>query len=571
MKKVFMFLVLILSISKSYSQNIGINATGATPNLSAMLDVSSTDKGVLIPRMTSAQRVAIASPANGLMVYDTDNSSFWVYNGSTLGWAQVNYWNNTGFNSTDIYNTNSGKVGIGTNAPITKLTIKTLTNDYGVTQTDGTITVGTYVGAGAGWIGTRSNHPLSFFINNGGQAVTLATNGNFGIGETNPINKLQIGSMGAVGFNGNDLAFGNGTNATGLVQTNSFLQVASSTNIGLMPSNGAGNVGINIASPANTFQIGSVGATGYSSNNFAFGNGTNATGFSQTNSFLQIASSTDIALMPRTNGHGRVGINTTTPRAPLDVIDETTVGVSNVYGGIAYYSIQFAGGNASSNVGGIDAVSDPVSIVAQSRILATEFDAYSDARIKNIIGITNSQKDLQTINSIRITDYTMKDKVKYGNKPFKKVIAQEMEKVYPQVVSKHTDFIPNVYQLTSKVEKIADGYLLTFGKKHNIGKDAKKLKLLSKESKAMEEVDIKSIPSDYQVIINGNINDNQLFVYGQEVNDFRTVDYEGLTTLNISATQELSKLVEVLYKKIEGMEQQIKFLQNKKDLGIVNK
>jgi len=573
MKKVFMFLVLILSISKSYSQNIGINATGATPNLSAMLDVSSTDKGVLIPRMTSAQRVAIASPANGLMVYDTDNSSFWVYNGSTLGWAQVNYWNNTGFNSTDIYNTNSGKVGIGTNAPITKLTIKTLTNDYGVTQTDGTITVGTYIGAGEGWLGTRSNHPLTFFTNNGAQAMTLATNGDFGIGNNSPTNRLQIGSMGSAGFNGNDLAFGNGTNATGLVQTNSFLQAASSTDIALMPSNGAGRVGINITAPANTFQIGSVGATGYSSNNFAFGNGTNATGFSQTNSFLQVASSTDIALMPQNNGNGRVGINTTTPKAPLDVENSTTVTLNTVYDGYAFYSVALGSNNVpTTSQGGISTSTEGlVSIYASDRILASEFDAFSDARIKNIIRISNSQKDLETVNSIKVTDYTMKDKVKYGNKLFKKVIAQEVEKVYPQVVSEHSDFIPNVYQLTNKVQKTRDGFLLTFSKKHNISKDAKKLKLLSKESKAMEEVDIKSIPSDYQVLINGNINDSQLFVYGEEVNDFRTVDYEGLTTLNISATQELSKLVEVLYKKIEGMEQQIKFLQNKKDLGIVNK
>ena len=45
----------------------------------------------------------------------------------------------------------------------------------------------------------------------------------------------------------------------------------------------------------------------------------------------------------------------------------------------------------------------------------------------------------------------MKDKVKYGNRLYKKVIAQEVEKVYPQVISKHTDFIPNVYQVTNKI------------------------------------------------------------------------------------------------------------------------
>lgn len=48
-------------------QNVGIGTT--TPNASAALDVSSNNKGILIPRLDSAQRVAISNPAEGLMVY----------------------------------------------------------------------------------------------------------------------------------------------------------------------------------------------------------------------------------------------------------------------------------------------------------------------------------------------------------------------------------------------------------------------------------------------------------------------------------------------------------------------
>src|SRR5689334_7136911 len=87
MKKMLPLLLLTISVSKGFAQNIGINATGATPHTSAMLDVSSTTKGMLIPRMTGAQRAAIAGPATGLLVYDTDNNSFWFYNGAT--WAQL--------------------------------------------------------------------------------------------------------------------------------------------------------------------------------------------------------------------------------------------------------------------------------------------------------------------------------------------------------------------------------------------------------------------------------------------------------------------------------------------------
>jgi len=74
------------------------------------------------------------------------------------------------------------KVGIGTIFPSERLTIQTASNNYGWVHTQGTITMGSYVGGtGAepfgGWLGTKSNHPLSFFVNNGNAAMTLETSG----------------------------------------------------------------------------------------------------------------------------------------------------------------------------------------------------------------------------------------------------------------------------------------------------------------------------------------------------------------------------------------------------------
>ena len=339
------------------------------------------------------------------------------------------------------------------------------------------------------------------------------------------------------------------------------------TDILLVP--GLGHVGIGTSSAANKLQIGSVGSTGFSGNDIVIGNGTNATGFFQTNSFLQEVSSTDIVFFPRNNGTGRVGINTSTPRAPLDVESSTTVPFSNAYGGYAYYAIQFVSGGPGVNTGSIVTPSDGnISIYASDRVLAAEFDAISDARIKDIIGVSNSKTDLKTINNLKITDYTFKDKIKYGNKPFKKVIAQEVEKVYPQVVSKHTDFIPNVYQLASKVEKVANGYQLHFDKNHNISSTAKKLQLLLSGKDGMQQFDIVAIPDDKDVIIDAtDLHADKIFVYGEEVNDFRTVDYEGLTTLNISATQELSKQLKKEQAIIELLEKRLLKLESKNKLN----
>ena len=85
MKKILMLCIAnAMLFNFAFSQNgVSINATVGTPaDNSAMLDVVSTSKGMLIPRMTEAQKLAIVSPATGLLIYQTNNTSgFWYFNG----------------------------------------------------------------------------------------------------------------------------------------------------------------------------------------------------------------------------------------------------------------------------------------------------------------------------------------------------------------------------------------------------------------------------------------------------------------------------------------------------------
>jgi len=82
-------ITLIMFLQLSAFTQVAINAEGDPPNASAMLDVSSTAKGLLIPSMTTAQRTGISAPANGLLVYDTQTRSFWYYNGTAAEWQKV--------------------------------------------------------------------------------------------------------------------------------------------------------------------------------------------------------------------------------------------------------------------------------------------------------------------------------------------------------------------------------------------------------------------------------------------------------------------------------------------------
>jgi len=121
MKTTILTTVLVI-ISLGLSAQVSINTDGSSADGSAMLDVKSTTKGMLVPRMSTAQRTAISSPATGLLVFDETTGGFWFYNGSA--WTDLsaadNDWTTSG---NDIYSANTGNVGIGTSTPIAGLDI----------------------------------------------------------------------------------------------------------------------------------------------------------------------------------------------------------------------------------------------------------------------------------------------------------------------------------------------------------------------------------------------------------------------------------------------------------------
>jgi trimeric autotransporter adhesin len=141
MKK--LFILLFLAIGFNIQAQVAVNTDGAPANPSAMLDVSSGIRGILIPRMTQAQRSAIGSPANGLLIYQTDNTPGFYYNSGTSGspvWTKVG-------------------TGIG----------------WSITGNSGTNS--------SNFIGTTDNGPLTFKVNNqlSGKMESATSNTSFGI------------------------------------------------------------------------------------------------------------------------------------------------------------------------------------------------------------------------------------------------------------------------------------------------------------------------------------------------------------------------------------------------------
>jgi len=202
---------MMLAFSYTSIAQVGIGTN--TPNTSSILDLTSTDKGFLAPRMTSAQRTAIASPPTGLLVYQTDGTTgYYYYNGSawttylatvthnatltgsgtsgsTLGinLANANTWTaNQTFASTFL---------IASNTRIALTNSDNLARDVRFQEPSGTGTQ--YVGFYAPSVSNNGIYVLPAAVGSVGQALTLSYSNNVDSG------KMQWSTIGpAVQFHG---------------------------------------------------------------------------------------------------------------------------------------------------------------------------------------------------------------------------------------------------------------------------------------------------------------------------------------------------------------------------------
>jgi hypothetical protein len=86
MKQLFLLLTPLLFSLASFGQNVGIGTS--SPHPSAALEIADSSKGILIPRLTMNQRLSIRNPAEGLMIYQTnDVKGYWYFDGEI--WQSV--------------------------------------------------------------------------------------------------------------------------------------------------------------------------------------------------------------------------------------------------------------------------------------------------------------------------------------------------------------------------------------------------------------------------------------------------------------------------------------------------
>ena len=243
---------------------------------------------------------------------------------------------------------------------------------------------------------------------------------------------------------------------------------------------------------------------------------------------------------------GFVGIGNTNPQAPLHV---------GVGSGITSPNQNRAFFNSSTGPNIIQDMSSSgnIQIRADGYYWANGggYVATSDSRIKNIRHTSNSEKDLSILNQIKITDYTYIDSITNGNTPQKKVIAQQLQSVYPQAVNTNKGIIPNVFEVAQSSEVKDSVTIITTNKPHTFA-EGDEVKLIL-EGKGEQTCHVHVI--DAHTFTTDQIINEKIFVYGKKVDDLLNVDYDAVSMLNVSATQALSKQVEML--KAENAKQQV--------------
>jgi hypothetical protein len=274
MKKIIAVILVLIS-TKIIAQNVGVGTL--TPNTSAMLDITSNTKGLLIPRMTTTERNAIPVDAttDGLMVYDTYIKSFFYHN--TTGWVEIstgvagaNYWT---LASNNINNNNSGNVGIGISG----------TNISEKFQVDANMKAGDAV-----WTGTENDRMIKF---GDGNFVT--------IGETGQDDRMTLTGRNFIFTPSSSYPGFLGINTTTPSAPLSFGNILGEK-INFWNTDATHNYGIGVQ--GGLLQIHANDATA----DIAFGTGISSNGAAFTETM-------------RIKGNGNVGIGTNTPGAKLDV------------------------------------------------------------------------------------------------------------------------------------------------------------------------------------------------------------------------------------------------------------
>ena len=249
-----------------------------------------------------------------------------------------------------------------------------------------------------------------------------------------------------------------------------------------------------------------------------------------------------------------IGINNSSPAFALDVTNITGSSTNN-----ATYRYFNLGSTALLNN---NLTLTNIAAKFTGSIWSTDtFATSSDYRIKsNIIDVDN-YKSLEKILLIKAKTYNYKDIIDKGSNINYGFVAQEIKYIIPEAVSLNKSIIPNIYSICNCSNNTITISSNIESLKYN---DIIEIIEIIKENEIKKRYNIKNISlENNQITINENLEGSNCFVYGTEVDDFHILNYNNIYTLNVSATQELYKLIQEQNIIIQKIIKRIELLESK--------
>ena len=446
--------------------------------------------------------------------------------------------------------------------------------------------------------------------------LTIDASGNVGIGTTSPTEKLMVsgGSLRVYSTSNPYVLVSNGSKEATLGVTTSAGQwsTSSAANDVVLKSNsskvilqsGAGTagividttnkVGIGTSTPTEklTIQDGKLWFTATTSDNGGiggimadndyfriFGAGTGDAGalyidtYDGANEpiiFRQVSGAPSATTTPyermRIAANGYLGIGTDSPTVPL------TVGTTANYSLNTGAGVTSNGGNylqegnpdvySADGTKGVNTTTAPMSVYAAGGMIAQFMVFRSDERIKDLVSQSIPSEDLKLVNQLAIQNYKMKDRVANGETVYKGLIAQQVQEVMPEAVTRSADYLPDIYRRAVGVDFDSGNHQLTVDLDQSHQLVVGEWVRLHTE-KGVIEAEVVAAPSDTSFVVAAQEAVTEVFVFGRRVNDLLAVDYDRVFTTGIGAIQELSKRLEEKDSVITALEARLSALEQR--------
>jgi len=231
---------------------------------------------------------------------------------------------------------------------------------------------------------------------------------------------------------------------------------------------------------------------------------------------------------------GNVGIGTTNPGYPLEIGGGTSK---------RYTSGWVADGQVAE---GIAVIQKAIGLHVDNAICCQAVVCESDERTKIPVGRSNSEDDLATLRDIEVADYTYIDCIERGSSRHKKLLAQQVQRIFPQAISASRNVVPDIFEMAEafSYDEGRDTLSIVLKRPHGL-RVADWVRVIGDDGP--REVSVCETPDERTFTAKTEkVDGARLFVYGKRVDDFLSVDYDAISVLNVSATQELALRVEAL-------------------------